>query len=133
MTTITSTVIGAGSVGLGMAASLAIAGQRVTLLTRAGSVSALAGSSITVSGMHGEHALPAGAIAVEDAADPSGAARACDMLVVTTKSHDIAVALLPFAGAGRPREPFCPCTMGSVRRRRSARLWAQAFRSTPPP
>jgi 3-hydroxyacyl-CoA dehydrogenase len=31
---ITATVIGAGSVGLGVAASLAIAGQRVTLLAR---------------------------------------------------------------------------------------------------
>ena len=50
MTTITATVIGAGSVGPGMAASLAIAGQRVTLLTRVGFVAALAGSPITVGG-----------------------------------------------------------------------------------
>jgi 2-dehydropantoate 2-reductase len=99
MTTITATVIGAGSVGLGIAASLAVAGQRVTLLARAGSVAALRGSAITVSGLHGEHALPAGAVAIEDAAAPSDATRGCDMLVVTTKAHDIAAALAPFAAA----------------------------------
>lgn len=99
MTVITATVIGAGSVGLGLAASLAVAGQRVTLLARATSVAMLRDAAITVSGMHGEHALPAGAIAIEDAARPSDAARACDMLLVTTKAHDIAAALAPFAGA----------------------------------
>ncbi|WP_270933616.1 ketopantoate reductase family protein [Falsiroseomonas oryzae] len=97
--TVTATVLGAGSVGLGIAASLAIAGQRVTLLARAGSVAALRASAITVSGLHGEHALAAGAIAIEEAAAPSATARSCDMLVVTTKAHDIAAALAPFAGA----------------------------------
>ncbi len=96
---ISATVIGAGSVGLGMAASLAVAGQRVTLLARAGAVAALRDSPITVSGLHGEHALPAGAIAIEDAASPSAAERGSDMLVVTTKAYDIAAALAPFAGA----------------------------------
>lgn len=35
------TVIGAGSVGLGVAASLALAGQKITLLARSSSVAAL--------------------------------------------------------------------------------------------
>jgi 2-dehydropantoate 2-reductase len=96
---IAATVLGAGSVGLGVAASLAVAGLRVTLLARGGSVAALRDSAITVSGLHGEHALPAGTIAIEDAARPSDAARGCDMLVVTTKAHDIAAALAPFVGA----------------------------------
>jgi 2-dehydropantoate 2-reductase len=100
MTMITSAVIGAGSVGLGLAASLAVAGQRVTLLARSGSLAALRDSAITVSGMHGEHTLPAGTIAIEDAGRPSDATRACDMLVVSTKAHDIEAALSPFAGAG---------------------------------
>lgn len=94
-----TTIIGAGSVGLGIAASLSVAGQRVTLLTRAQSVEALAGLDITVSGLHGEHRLPAGVIAVADALRPPPAARACDMLVVTTKAHDLAAALVPFAEA----------------------------------
>ena len=96
---IRATVIGAGSVGLAIAASLAVAGQRVTLLTRAGSVAALGDSAITVSGLHGDHTLPAGAVAIEDAACPSASARGCDMLVLTTKAHDIAAALAPFTGA----------------------------------
>ena len=95
-----TTVIGAGSVGLGVAASLAVAGQRVTLLTRADSVAALASSDITVSGLHGEHRLPAGTIAIADARRPPDAARACDMLVVTTKTYDLAAALQPFAEDG---------------------------------
>ncbi len=99
MTGIAATIIGAGSVGLGLAASLAVAGQRVTLLARAGSVAALRDSPITVGGMHGEHVLPVGAVAIEDAARPSDAARGCDMLIVTTKAYDIAAALAPFAGA----------------------------------
>lgn len=99
---IRATVIGAGSVGLAIAASLAVAGQRVTLLTRAGSVAALGDSAITVSGLHGDHTLPAGAVAIEDAACPSASARGCDMLVVTTKAHDIAAALAPFAGTAPP-------------------------------
>ena len=96
---IAATVIGAGSVGLGLAASLAVAGQCVTLLARSGAVGALRDAAITVSGLHGEHALPAGSIAIEDAARPSATARGCDMLVVTTKAYDIAAALAPFAGA----------------------------------
>jgi 2-dehydropantoate 2-reductase len=99
MGAITASVIGAGSVGLGIAASLAVAGQRVTLLAREAVVAALRDSPITVSGLHGEHALPAGTIAIEDAANPSAAARGCAMLIVTTKAHDIAAALAPFAGA----------------------------------
>ena len=99
MTMITATIVGAGSVGLGMAASLAVAGQRVTLLAREGAVAPLSESAITVSGLHGEHALPAGTIAIEDAARPSPTARGCDMLVVTTKAYDIEAALAPFAGA----------------------------------
>lgn len=102
MTAIAATVLGAGSVGLGIAASLALAGQRVTLLTRAASVAPLRAASITVGGLHGSHTLPAGTISVADAADPPDAALACDMLVVTTKAHDIATALAPFTTGPQP-------------------------------
>lgn len=93
-----ATVIGAGSVGLAIAASLALAGQRVTLLTRGDGITKLRESEISISGLHGEHILPAGAIAVEDSSCPSDSARDCDMLVITTKAFDIASALAPFVG-----------------------------------
>ena len=95
-----TTVIGAGSVGLGVAASLALAGQKVTLLARSSSVAALKESDLTVSGLHGEHTVSAGTIRVEDSAAPSDAARGCDMLVVTTKALDLAGALRPFLTPG---------------------------------
>jgi len=128
---IRATVIGAGSVGLAIAASLAVAGQRVTLLTRAGSVAALGDSAITVSGLHGDHTLPAGAVAIEDAACPSASARGCDMLVVTTKAHDIAAALAPSRVLRRHRARRCRCTTASAPPRRSARRWGPRFPSTP--
>ena len=100
MTALKLTVIGAGSVGLAVAASLANAGQSVTLAARAGSVAALQDSAITLSGMLGAHEVAAGQIEIVDAAAPTDAARACDMLIVTTKTHGVAAALAPFATPG---------------------------------
>lgn len=93
-----STVIGAGSVGLGMAASLAIAGQQVTLLARSDRLAALRTADITIGGLLGEHRVPAGMVDIGDAAHPPESARACGMLVVTTKTHDLEAAVRPFAG-----------------------------------
>lgn len=98
MKTIKSSVIGAGSVGLAVAASLALAGQRVTLLTRGDGVTQLRETPISISGLHGEHTLSDGAITIEDSSSPSDTARECDMLVITTKAFDIAAALAPFIG-----------------------------------
>lgn len=100
MSALKITVIGAGSVGLAVAASLAIAGQKVALAARKGSVVALQDSAITLSGMLGLHEVPAGQITIVDAAAPSQAARDCDMLIVTTKAHGVATALAPFAAPG---------------------------------
>lgn len=75
----------------------------MTLLTRAGRVEALRAASITVSGLHGDHVLPPCTISIGDAANPSDAARACDMLVVTTKAHDIEPSLAPFVGDPAPK------------------------------
>ena len=75
----------------------------MTLLTRAGRVEALRAASITVSGLHGDHVLPPRTISIGDAANPSDAARACDMLVVTTKAHDIEASLAPFVGDPAPK------------------------------
>lgn len=107
MANMTATVIGAGSVGLGVAASLAVAGLNVTLMARAASVAALQTLDITISGQHGNHRLAVGTIKIEDAARPTDAARATDMLVVTTKTYDLASALAPFAGAPAPRAVLC--------------------------
>lgn len=50
MTDLSATVLGAGQVGLGVSASLALAGFRVTLLACAASVGALRDATITVDG-----------------------------------------------------------------------------------
>lgn len=99
------TVIGGGSVGLGLAASLALAGARVTLMARATSVEALRTQPITVTGMLGEHRLEPGRIAVEGADQPTPACLDCDVLVVTTKAYDVADALRPYARPGVPGRP----------------------------
>lgn len=99
MTSMNTTIIGAGSVGLAVAASLALAGQRVILLTRGEAIAQLRESAIGVSGLHGEHTLPVGTIAIENSSFPSHAARDCDMLIITTKTFDIAAALAPFISA----------------------------------
>lgn len=91
-------VIGGGSVGLGVAASLAQAGAAVTLLVRPGAVEALRAAPITVAGMLGEHRIEPGAVAVAAAGDPP---MECDVAVVTTKAHDVAAVLRPFAAPGR--------------------------------
>jgi 2-dehydropantoate 2-reductase len=96
-------VFGGGSVGLCLAAHFATAGARVTLLVRAGSVEALRGRSIAVTGLLGDHAIPPSAISVCDAARPTDEVLASDMLVLTTNAYDVAAALAPFAG-----RPACP-------------------------
>lgn len=103
MSRFSATIVGAGSVGLGIAASLALAGQRVTLLARTDRVGPLRDADITVGGLLGDHRIPAGVVEIGDAAAPPDGARSCDMLVVTTKAHDVAEAVMPFVGsAARP-------------------------------
>jgi 2-dehydropantoate 2-reductase len=92
------TVVGGGSVGLAVAASFAQVGMPVTLLARRASTEALSREPLTITGKLGEHTLPPGAFALGDAAAPPDAARDCDVLVVTTKAHDLAAALRPFLG-----------------------------------
>lgn len=103
MSRFSATVVGAGSVGLGIAASLALAGQRVTLLARSDRVAPLRAAEITVAGLLGDHRVPAGTLEIGDAAAPPESARGCDMLIVTTKAHDVEAAARPFAeGRLRP-------------------------------
>ena len=95
------TVVGGGSVGLAVAASFAQCGSAVTLLARRSSTEALARDALTITGKLGEHSFSPGAFALGDAAVPPDEARDCDVLVVTTKAHDLAEALRPFAGCDR--------------------------------
>lgn len=90
-------VIGGGSVGLCLAAHFAKAGAQVSLLVREGSLEALQGHPILVSGLLGDHAIAAQALTVCDAAQPTEAVLNCDMLVLTTKAYDVASSLQPFA------------------------------------
>ncbi|WP_313952085.1 2-dehydropantoate 2-reductase [Accumulibacter sp.] len=105
MNNLRMTVIGGGSVGLGLAASFALAGASVILMARAGSVDTLRTEAITVSGLLGEHSVEPGRIAIEDADHPTLAGLDCDVLVVTTKAYDVADALRPYAAPDAPARP----------------------------
>ena len=105
MSTLRITVIGGGSVGLGLAASFAIAGAGVTLMVRAAAVETLRTQPVTVAGLLGEHRVEPGRIAIEDAQRPTRASLDCDVLVVTTKAYDVADALRPYALPGATDRP----------------------------
>lgn len=108
-------VLGGGSVGLCLAAHFAKAGARVFLLVRSASVDALRGKPLEVSGLLGDHLIPAGTITVCDAARPDGDVLRADMLVLTTKAYDVEGALKPFAGqANRPAILLLQNGMGSA-------------------
>lgn len=94
-------VFGGGSVGLCLAAHFAKAGARVFLLLRQSSIEAIRGKPIAVSGLLGDHLVPAEAYTVCDAAAPTDEVLGCDMLILTTKAHDVGEALKPFANKQR--------------------------------
>jgi 2-dehydropantoate 2-reductase len=96
-------VIGGGSVGLAVAASLALAGAEVTLLVRASAIEALQGAAITIGGMMGDHRIEAGRIAIADAAAPPSASLAADVVIVTTKAQGVTEVLQPFGAIGGPK------------------------------
>jgi 2-dehydropantoate 2-reductase len=100
------TVIGGGSVGLGLAANFAVAGANVRLMVRAAAIETLRKKPITVTGVLGEHCVEQGHIAIEDTDHPTGASLNCDVLVVTTKAYDVASALRPYAGGRTPERPL---------------------------
>jgi len=82
MTPLRFTVLGSGSVGLAVAASLAQAGQAVTLLARGGAVALLRQQGITVTGVCGDHHIAPQALKVSDVDQPDPADTACDVLVL---------------------------------------------------
>ncbi|MEM7170935.1 MAG: 2-dehydropantoate 2-reductase [Pseudomonadota bacterium] len=94
-------VVGAGSVGLCLAAHFAQAGARVSLLARKASIDSLRNNPLRVSGLLGDHDIPQGTISVQDAAAPGEEAGQADMLVLTTKAYDVKTALQPFAAMDR--------------------------------
>ncbi len=87
------TVLGSGSVGLAVAASLVQAGQQVTLLARGSAVPLLREHGITVTGVCGQHHMAPQALKVSDAAQPDAADIACDLLIVATKAYQVAEVL----------------------------------------
>lgn len=106
MSKISVAVFGGGSVGLCLAAHFAKAGARVFLLVRQSSMEAIRGRPIAVTGLLGDHSVPADAYTLCDAAAPTDEVLACDMIVMTTKAYDLEKALGPFAGNGR-----CPAIL----------------------
>lgn len=95
-------IFGGGSVGLCLAINFAKAGARVTLLVREKSIAGMEGKPFRMEGMMGDHEVPAGEIALCDAAHPSDDVLGSDMLIVTTKAQDFASELAPFAGERCP-------------------------------
>ncbi len=93
MTPLRITVLGSGSVGLAVAASFAQAGQQVTLLARGSGLALLREQGIQVTGVCGEHHIPARALRVSDAAQPDPQDLACDLLIVATKAYQVAEVL----------------------------------------
>lgn len=89
MTPLHITVLGSGSVGLAVAASFAQAGQQVTLLARGSGLALLREQGIQVTGVCGEHHIPAQALRVADASQPDPQGLACDLLVVATKAYQV--------------------------------------------
>lgn len=87
------TVLGSGSVGLAVAASLAQCGQCVTLLARGSAVSALRERGISVTGVCGDHLIAPDRLRVSDAEEPEPASIACDVLIVATKAYQVAAVL----------------------------------------
>lgn len=85
------TILGAGSVGLGVAATLAEAGADVTLLARGDAVKRLRTEGIRITGVAGEHMINPGYFAAEDVNNLP--ALACDLLIITTKTYEVAPAL----------------------------------------
>lgn len=84
-----TTVLGSGSVGLAIAASYAVAGQRVTLLARGAAVPLLRENGIRVTGVCGEHRVEPQRLKVSDAEHPDPDDIACDVLVVATKAYQV--------------------------------------------
>lgn len=87
------TVLGSGSVGLAVAASLAQSGQQITLLARGSAVPLLREHGITVTGVCGQHLVAPQALKVSDVARPDAQDIACDLLIVATKAYQVADAL----------------------------------------
>jgi 2-dehydropantoate 2-reductase len=93
------TVIGGGSVGMGVAASFAIGGAQVTLLVRAASMEALRTQGIRVTGVLGNQTIPPRLIYIDDADSANSSSLDCDVLVVATKAYQVADVLHSFADA----------------------------------
>lgn len=106
MSKISVAVFGGGSVGLCLAAHFAKTGAHVFLLVRQSSIETIRGKPIAVSGLLGNHLIPAEAYTVCDAAAPTDEVLGCDLLVMTTKAYDLKKALSPFA-----KESRCPAIL----------------------
>lgn len=88
------TVLGAGSVGLGVAAAFSQAGHAVTLLAQGEeSVDLLRREGIHVTGVSGEHTIAPSSISVDDAHHPKAGSLACDVLILATKTYQVADAV----------------------------------------
>jgi 2-dehydropantoate 2-reductase len=90
LTPLRMTVLGSGSVGLAIAPSFARAGQSVSLLARRSALPLLRKYGITVTGVCGDHRIGPNRLRASDAGEPDPQDIACDVLIVATKSCQVA-------------------------------------------
>lgn len=100
------TVLGAGSIGLGLAGNLAEAGMDVTVLVRKQAIDLFRREGLKVTGVSGDRLIEPTRLAVDDLDEPAPASLDCDVLLVATKAYQVAGALKSIAGrAAKGREP----------------------------
>ncbi|MEJ0063882.1 MAG: 2-dehydropantoate 2-reductase [Alphaproteobacteria bacterium] len=88
-------ILGAGAVGLGMAAALSAAKSDITLVTRGGMPSGE--RSIRVTGVLGDHEIPPGRVAFLPADGLAEQASPPDYVIVATKTFQVASAIRSIA------------------------------------
>jgi 2-dehydropantoate 2-reductase len=84
------TVVGGGSVGMAMAATLALAGVDVVMLVRTSSMALLRRDGIGVTGVSGVHAVAPDSITIDDAQCPDVCSLECDVMIMATKAYQVA-------------------------------------------
>jgi 2-dehydropantoate 2-reductase len=104
-------VVGAGSVGIGVAASLASAGADVSVMARGKSVGALRDSGLQVTGVLGEHRLSANKVAIYDINNIRKAFSEWDFFVVATKAYEALAAVQTIVAGGRMRAAPTPSVL----------------------
>src|ERR1700733_13176771 len=97
-------IIGAGAIGLAVAASMAEVGIEPIIVARGKSVETLRKEGIRVTGVLGEHYVAPEKFSVMETTAPLPA---CDAVMIATKAYEVPAALKPFLSAfSGNKQPF---------------------------